>query len=100
MPSETFATVDEHFTYFRKKSYSECGTYDDTTGWTVCNHCDAVVQDEYSYMEADELAEHENGRCKERVAQHQMAQAVGEVLSSIFPKYCQWCDSTPCSCPF
>lgn len=100
MPREISSQVAEHFTYVTIYSYSECGNYDDTTGYATCNACKDTVMDEYSYPEEDELELHKSGACVERKAKLNFARIVGEMMKNIFPRPCEYCACMPCDCPF
>lgn len=101
MPSEhsTSVTSDLAFTNHTVYSYSECGNYDDTVGWTVCNGCGATVADEYDAVDEDEYEVHVSGACIPRKAERKAVLAICAAFGSLF-KVCEFCHHVPCDCPF
>ena len=102
MPSEHTTSVSDNlaFTNHSVYSYSECGTYDDTVGWSVCNGCGATVADEYTWLETDEEIEfHVSGACIPAKAERQMVMAVIRAFGSLY-KPCEFCRKVDCDCPF
>lgn len=102
MPSRTTADRQEHFTYYSTYSWSECGNYDDSTGYVKCNACDAVVLDEYSYDEID-MEYHKTGECKRMKEIREYARNLARKMTPVWRcRYCgQWdTEAGTCACPF
>lgn len=99
MPSETTAQVGEDFTHYITYSWSECGNYDDQTGYSTCNRCGATVADEYGYAEEDELNFHREGKCVIRNSARLAAVAIAQKNRLLYG-VCEWCQKRPCDCPF
>jgi hypothetical protein len=99
MPSETTKQVGEHFTSYSTYSWSECGNYDDQTGYATCNACGVMVMDEYSALEEHELEAHETGLCV-LGRQVRLSAYISSKLVERLYKACTWCNRTPCDCPF
>lgn len=99
MPSETIATRGEHFTNFSTYSWSECGNYDDQTGYSTCNKCGATVADEYDCIDDEELEEHKLGKCVLRNSAYLACLAIAQKNRLLYG-VCEWCQKRPCDCPF
>lgn len=101
MPSETTKTLSEDmaFTSVSIYSYSECLTYDDRTGYTVCNGCGAMVEDEYEAASEDELNWHREGGCIHWRDTCRVIDSIQRAFGGLFA-LCNWCGHSPCDCPF
>lgn len=101
MPSETTRTVSEDgaFTNVTIYSYSECLTYDDSTGYTLCNGCGQEVANEWDCADEEEMKRHKEGECIKERDIKQAVLAIHWAFGGLF-KVCEYCHHTPCDCPF